>query len=255
MKVEILGCSGGIGQGLRTTSLLVNDSILIDAGTGVGDLSLEKLRQIQHVFLTHSHLDHTVGLPLFADTIFQDLTRRPLQIHARRETLVALQKHIFNDVMWPDFARLPSPDKPAIQYNEISGDHRFPFEDTIVRAVDVQHTVPSLGYCIESTGGVFAFSGDTTTNKTLWPVLNAYHNLAVLVIEVSFPNHQEELAQLSGHYCPNTVVRDLANLQHEPEIWVTAMKPGSEDEIFDEVSVLLPDRPLKRLRSGDQFNF
>ena len=41
--------------------MLLDEDILIDAGTGVGDLSLEELKKIDHVFVTHSHLDH-VGL-------------------------------------------------------------------------------------------------------------------------------------------------------------------------------------------------
>ena len=44
MKLRVLGCSGGIGgRHLRTTSLLVDNDILIDAGTGVGDVSLAEL--------------------------------------------------------------------------------------------------------------------------------------------------------------------------------------------------------------------
>lgn len=58
MKVRVLGCSGGINQGVATTSFLVDDDILIDAGTGVGDLSLEEMRRIKPVFISHSHLDH-----------------------------------------------------------------------------------------------------------------------------------------------------------------------------------------------------
>ena len=58
MQIRILGCSGGVSANLRTTSLLVDGDVLIDAGTGVGDLSLEEMSRIQHVFLTHSHLDH-----------------------------------------------------------------------------------------------------------------------------------------------------------------------------------------------------
>jgi 3',5'-cyclic-nucleotide phosphodiesterase len=63
MQLRILGCSGGIGGANRTTSFLINDSILIDAGTGVGDLSFSALTRIEHVFITHSHLDHIACLP------------------------------------------------------------------------------------------------------------------------------------------------------------------------------------------------
>jgi ribonuclease BN (tRNA processing enzyme) len=70
MKVRVLGCSGGIGgYHLRTTSMLVDHDILIDAGTGVADLSLAELALIDHVFLTHSHLDHIASLPLLIDSV------------------------------------------------------------------------------------------------------------------------------------------------------------------------------------------
>ncbi|MDH5445253.1 MAG: MBL fold metallo-hydrolase, partial [Gammaproteobacteria bacterium] len=108
MELRVLGCSGGIGEQLRTTSLLLNGEILIDAGTGLGDLSLQEMASIGHVFLTHSHLDHLAGLPLLIDSIF-DQIKSPLVIHAQPVTLKAVQDHIFNNVIWPDFSVLPSP--------------------------------------------------------------------------------------------------------------------------------------------------
>jgi len=107
MKLRVLGCSGGVGGELRTTSLLVDDDILIDAGSGVGELSLEEMHHIRHVFLTHSHLDHFSFLPLLVDSIFPSI-REPLIVHGQPETLEALQKHVFNWTIWPDFAKLPT---------------------------------------------------------------------------------------------------------------------------------------------------
>ena len=72
MQIRILGCSGGIGASLRTTSILIDQDVLIDCGTGIGDLNIEQMKQIKHVFITHSHLDHTAALPLLIDTIFGD---------------------------------------------------------------------------------------------------------------------------------------------------------------------------------------
>src|SRR5205085_8090338 len=86
MRIKVLGCSGGVGPGLRTTSLLIDDEILIDAGTGVGELSLAQMRRIGNIFLTHSHLDHVCGLAFMADNLF-DLIDRPVQVHATPETL------------------------------------------------------------------------------------------------------------------------------------------------------------------------
>lgn len=250
MRVRILGCSGGIGAGLRTTSILVDHDVLIDAGTGVGDLPREDLKQIRHVFLTHSHLDHTVGLPLFIDTVFEHCIANPVEIYARSETIQALKDHMFNWEMWPDFAALPDAGTAVLNYNPIRPGDRIEVEGRRMYAVEVKHSVPSLGYCVQSNGKVLAFSGDTTKNETLWPALNTYDKVDALIIEVSFPNAQQQLANQSGHYCPITVAEDLAKLDHEPTIWVTAMKPGEEDTIFAEVKNALNGREVHRLYSG-----
>ncbi|MFK8015578.1 MAG: MBL fold metallo-hydrolase [Gammaproteobacteria bacterium] len=254
MRIRILGCSGGIGLGLRTTSILVDQSILIDAGTGVGDMTIGELKGIRHVFLTHSHLDHIAGLPLFLDSVFDDLVGNPITVHARAETIDALRTHVFNGVVWPDFEALPSADNAVLKFATIAPGDRIELEQCIFRAVDVHHSVPSLGYCIERDDRVFAFSGDTMTNASLWTVLNDYPQLHTLIMEVSFPDQQAELAMKAGHYTPSSLAADLAKLRHAPEIWVTAMKPGSEDEIFAEVLRALPGRFVKRLHRGDVFD-
>jgi ribonuclease BN (tRNA processing enzyme) len=253
MQVRILGCSGGIGAGLKTTSILLDDDLLIDAGTGVGDLSLEELRRLRHVFLTHSHLDHVVGLPLFIDAAFEAYLENPLQVHACQDTIDALRAHLFNDVIWPDFSVLPSAADAVMHFEPLSAGQVLDIGSRQVRAVKVKHAVPTLGYCVEAGGKVLAFSGDTTNNQTLWPVLNAYKNVDVLVIEVSFPNRQAELAEKSGHYCPRTFAQDLAKLDHDPAIWLTAMKPGEEELIMSEVRAELPGRTVRRLESGVVF--
>ena len=119
MKVRVLGCSGAIAKDCRTTSFLIDNDVLIDAGTGVGDLTLEEMRQINQVFLTHSHLDHVAALPLMVDACAARRTS-PLQIHALAGTIEALRTHIFNDVIWPDFSRIPSPQAPFVSFHEIT---------------------------------------------------------------------------------------------------------------------------------------
>ena len=115
MQLRILGCSGGIGQQLRTSSYLIDDDILLDAGTGVGDLSMDEMRKIKHIFITHSHMDHIVSIPLMVDTLFSSL-KQPLEIHARAETIAALKQHIFNWTIWPDFSALPDKQSPVLVF-------------------------------------------------------------------------------------------------------------------------------------------
>lgn len=252
MRIRILGCSGGIGIGLRTTSILIDDDILIDTGTGIGDLSLYALRRIRHVFMTHSHMDHSSGLPLMMDTVF-DALDEPVQIHGRVETLEAIKAHIFNWVIWPDFAVIPTVKQPSMTYREMAPGSVREVGWRRIRMVDVNHTVPCAGYVIEANDRVFAFSGDTTTNDNFWEVLNEYPRVDLLVVETAFANRNAELAALAKHYCPKTLAEDLKKLRHDPDIYITHFKPGSEDEIFNELLEAVPDRNLYRLRGGESF--
>ena len=120
MRIRLLGCSGGIGAESRTSSMLIDDDILLDAGTGIGDLALEDLRTIRHVFLTHAHLDHIAGLPMLVDSIFDENFEEPLTVYARCETLDAIKTHLFNDVIWPDFTKLPNEDNPMLRFVKTS---------------------------------------------------------------------------------------------------------------------------------------
>ncbi len=250
MRIRVLGCSGGIGAGAQTTALLVDNDVLIDAGTGIGDLNLEDIDPIRHVFLTHAHLDHVAGLPMLADRVFDEDFEIPLTVYAREETLRAVQDHLFNGVIWPDFTRLPSPENPMLRWHVTSPGDTIRIGHRDFYAVDVMHTVPSLGFTVQNSGGVFAVSGDTRTNETLWPVLNACDDLRVLVIEVSFPDEMASLAIDSGHYTPKSLTEDLKHLRHEPEIWLTGMKPGEEQRIFEQVIAAAPDKNIQMLSRG-----
>jgi ribonuclease BN (tRNA processing enzyme) len=250
MRIRILGCSGGIGAGARTSAMLVDDDVLIDAGTGIGDLALAELQPIRHIFLTHAHLDHVAGLPFLVDTVFDEAFDSPVTVYARAETLHAIQDHLFNEIIWPNFARLPTPENPMLRYRECSPGDTISIGHRDFYAVDVMHSVPSLGYTVQNSGGAFAVSGDTKTNETLWPVLNACDDLKVLVIEVSFPNEMEKLAADAGHYCPRTLTRDLQRLRHDPEIWLTGMKPGEEARILRQVLAAAPDKNIQMLSRG-----
>ena len=250
MRIRILGCSGGITNGARTSSMLVDDDVLIDAGTGVGELTQAELEKVRHVFLTHSHLVHIAGLPMFIDSIFKPDFNQPITVYGRRETLQAVQQHLFNWVIWPDFAALPSPDRPILRYQLCDPGTTVQIRDRELHSIDVAHSIPALGYTVTNSNGVLGISGDTKTNRTLWPELNLCDDLRALIVEVSFPNEQAALAERSGHYCPATLATDLAQLQGSPEIWLTAMKPGNEDTILDEALLALPDYQVKMLTTG-----
>jgi len=253
MKLRILGCSGGISAGLHSTSLLVDDDILIDAGSGVGTLTLEEMSKIKHIFITHSHLDHVTFLPLLIDTIF-DRVKEPVLIHGQEKTLQALQAYIFNWVVWPDFAELPRPETPVLSYSAIEPGSTWTNNGRSVEMIPVEHIVPTVGYRVESEEGAsFAFSGDTSTNDSLWNALNAHDKLDLLIVESAFSNRNLMLSKLAKHYCPELLADDIKKLKHDTKIYITHRKPGEEEVILKECLELMPDLDITGLEGGETF--
>ncbi len=253
MNIRVLGCSGGIGTDLRTTSLLIDNDLLIDAGTGLGDLDLDSMGAIKHIFITHSHLDHVAFLPLLIDTIF-DRVEEPVIIHGQEPTLQALQGYIFNWIVWPDFAELPRPEAPVLSYRVMKPGDKVDIGGRQIEMIPVEHIVPAVGYRIQdSQGKSFAFSGDTSTNDSFWEALNAHDSLDLLFVESAFANKDERLSEMAKHYCPNTLSADLGKLRHKPQIYLTHRKPGEEANILKEVRGLVTDRKIEALSGGEVF--
>jgi ribonuclease BN (tRNA processing enzyme) len=252
MHIKILGCSGGIGGHLRTTSFLIDDDIVIDAGTGLGDLPLNQMTDVQHIFLTHSHVDHIVALPLLADSMF-GIHDEAIVVHAQEKTIKALKTHVFNWVIWPDFSVLPNRDKPCIRFEVMTPGDVVKIRDREIKMISVNHTVPGVGYCVSTNRSTVAFSGDTTTNDSLWAQLNVYDNLDLLFVESAFANHDLEISRISKHYCPQLLAEDIKKLKHRPQIWLTHFKPGDEDLIYEECIEALPDFSVNRLSGGELF--
>lgn len=250
MKLRVLGCSGGIGKGLRTTSLLIDDDILIDAGSGVGDLTLEEMCRLRHVFLTHSHMDHFTFLPLLIDTMFPRIST-PIVIHGLKETLDALKTHIFNWTIWPDFAKLPDEEHPVMLYQEMKPGEVFDVDGRKFEMIEVNHIVPCVSYRVESGSRSMAFSGDTTTNDGMWEALNAHDSLDLLIVEAAFPNAAEELSRISRHYTASMLAEDIKKLKHKPDIYISHPKPGQEENIFRECKEAIKDREVRPLHGGE----
>lgn len=249
MELRVLGCSGGIGEQLRTTSLLLNSEVLIDAGTGLGDLTLQEMASIRHIFLTHSHLDHLAGLPLLIDSIF-DKIKSPIVIHAQPATLKAVQDHIFNNIIWPDFSVLPSPDKPVLCYEALNPGEDYRIGELNLHMVLVNHVVPAVGYIMQTASHTVAFSGDTSTNDTFWPALNELNRLDSLIVEAAFTNNDLKLSQQAGHYCPSTLAADLKKLNHHPKIYLSHHKPGAEEKILAECKQEITGQDIDSLHGG-----
>jgi ribonuclease BN (tRNA processing enzyme) len=252
MQIKVLGCSGGIGGALRTTSLLVDDDVLIDAGTGVGDLSLEALLKIDHVFVTHTHLDHIAAIPLLLDTVM-GLRAKPVTVHATTEVINIFKQHIFNWLIWPNFNLIPDPVNPFLIYHEITLGNAVRINHKNITALPANHVVPAVGYQIDSGVNSLAFTGDTAGGKDFWQAVNKIKNLKYLIIETAFSNAEAELAAVSKHLCPNTLAYELQHLQNQPEIFITHLKPGEDATIMQEIAAHPTTQHCKALQHQQLF--
>lgn len=253
MKIRVLGCSGGIGgRHLRTTSFLVDHDILIDAGTGVGDLAIAELAQIDHVFITHSHLDHTACLPFIVDTV-GEMRNRPLTVHATAATLEILRAHLFNWSTWPDFSEIPSADKPYMVFSTIEIEQAVEIQGRRIIPLPADHTVPAVAYQIDSGKHSLVFSGDTGPCPELWQSVNKIRNLKYLVIECAFSDREKKLALMSKHLCPSLLMEELTNLQRDAEVFITHLKPGQIELTMQEIEDCVGEFRPRMLQNNQLF--
>ncbi|UCV29283.1 3',5'-cyclic-nucleotide phosphodiesterase [Ferribacterium limneticum] len=255
MKLRVLGCSGGIGgRHQRTTSFLLDHDILIDAGTGVAELSIAEMTAIDHVFLTHAHLDHIASLPLMIDAV-GDRRSKPLTVHAIPAVLDMLRQHIFNWSIWPDFSVLPSAEQPFMRYHAIETGGAVSIDGRSITALPVDHTVPAVGYCLDSGAASLVFSGDTGPCDAFWQALNRLDHLRYLIIECAFSNQEQGLAEMSKHYCPDLLARELRKLNHRCEIHITHLKPGQVETTMAEIETCLGEFSPVMLQNNQVFDF
>jgi hypothetical protein len=248
-QIKVLGCSGGIGGDRRTTSFLVNENILVDAGTGVADLELDGLCKIDHIFVTHAHLDHICSIPLLLDSVI-GFREKPIKLYSTSETLNALRNHIFNWEIWPDFCEIPNKEFPLLQLIEISVGIPISIDSLELIAIPAHHTVAAVGFEVRTAKGSLVFTGDTTSCDALWNTLNEIKNLRFLIIESAFDNKEYEIANLSKHFYPDLLLESLSRLKSFPVILVTHLKPGKENEISSELFVKNSQLKIEQLRNG-----
>jgi ribonuclease BN (tRNA processing enzyme) len=254
MKLRILGCSGGISGNLRTTSMLVDHDVLIDAGTGVGDLSLGELSVIDHIFVTHAHMDHVCFIPLLVDTV-NPMRDKPITVHATAETIEILRQHLFNWKLWPDFTRIPNEQHPYMRFSVMELGQTVELGGRRITALPANHTVPAVGFQLDSGKACLAFSGDTTVQDGLWEVVNRIGNLRYLIIETAFPNSEKDLAVISKHMCPDMLASELTKLKLRPEIFITHLKPGEAETTMREVAECVKGYTPAMLLNGQVFEF
>ncbi len=251
MRVEVLGCSGGELRRHRTTCFLVDGVLAVDAGALTAALPLDRLLAIDDIVLTHSHLDHVKDVPLVADLLVGRRSR-PLRVHASTDCARILRESVFNDELWPDFTRLPDERHPAIVIQPFDPRRRFKAGRYAVRPVLVSHTVESVGLVLSDGVSSLAVSGDTGPTSAFWKAVDATENVRGLLVETSFPNRLQSLADASGHLTPRTLALELRKVRRNGfPVYLYHLKPAFAAELRREILSLQLDG-VSVLSAGDE---
>lgn len=255
MKLTVLGCAGGIGGRERfTTSMQIDEDILLDAGTGVASLDLAQLVAIDHIFLTHSHLDHVAGLAFLLDSVLGHRTK-PVIVHASEKVIAILKTHLFNWHLWPDFAQIPDVQSPILRWEAMHLGETVSLNGRDFTSYRVDHTVETSAYWVRHETAGFVFTGDMACSPEFWKHFVAEHRLKAVIVDCSFPDSEADLARLSKHFCPRALVEDIVAMPYSTKFFITHLKPGQEDRIINELCTHDDRRLFEPLRNGNVFEF
>lgn len=255
MKVRVLGCHGGEYLHFQPISLLVDGRLLVDAGGAVSSLTSDELLGVEAIAVSHPHLDHIKDIAFLAD-IVADRATRPTLVASVPEVLEPIRTHFLNDVIWPDFTRIPDPARPILAYHSMSRGVREPLAGLHVEAIAVDHQVEGVGFVVDDGVRAFLFTGDTGPTADIWTAANRRIGLAAVFIEASFPERLRAVADKSGHLTPRLVASELAKLaapHRDLPVYLYHMKPWHLDEVAREVEALADGR-IRLLEPGQEID-
>ncbi len=246
--------NGAASQRQHFSCFVVDDRVAIDAGSlAMATDELQK-RRIRDVVLTHGHLDHIAGLPLFVDDLFASL-EEPVSVFALEEVIKVLKQHIFNWDVYPDFTELTNDNGIVLEYCPFDLNKEFTVKHLKIKAVEVNHKVPSVGFIITDGKTKIAISGDTASSDNFWNELNKEEKLDAIFVECAFPDYLDELAEASHHFTPKSLKKELKKFHHrDTPIYMINLKPMYREKTMRELSELEIGN-LHILEIGKVYNF
>jgi cAMP phosphodiesterase len=239
LEIRVLGCYGGQLPGHDLTTLLVNRCVLLDAGTVTSALDAAEQQALQAAFISHPHRDPHKDHFFLADNIFDADGVRSLRVIAPPGVIMALRGNLLNNVVWPDFSALPTPERPVLKLEAIEPDEEVHVCGLSVTSVPMNHGESAVGYLVRGPEGSIIYSGDTGPTWAFWELANSQPDLKAVFIECSFPNRLARLAQDSAHLTPDMLAAELEKFQRpELPVHVFHMKPHFLEELAGQVAAI-----------------
>lgn len=254
MRIQILGGHGGLARGFSTTSFLINGELLIDAGAVASTLSVEEQSKIDHILISHSHLDHIKDLAFICDNCF-GMRNEPFKVFTHATVKKILKDHLFNETIWPDFTILPNANNPTMEIHPIEPEKTFTLKNYSITPVKVQHPNDAMGFIIEQGQSAVLFTVDTAATERIWEVAKTVKNLKAIFTEVSFPNALKGVALASDHHTPMSLKTELEKMPKDIPIILTHLKPNFQEVIVKELAQLNEKRIRVLENDGEVFEF
>lgn len=219
------------------TCFVIDDLVAIDAGSLAMAASPLQLGQIRDVVLTHAHLDHIAGLPLFIDDLFSSLSE-PVTIYSTESVMQTLERDIFNWSVYPRFSELSNQNGPVLKYRTFGEAEKFTVKHLTFQPVSVNHKVPSTGFLVTDGRSTIGLSGDTAEMNGFWDLINSTDDLSAILLECAFPDELEDLARVSHHLTPRRLKLELEKCERSCPIYVVNLKPMFRESIVDQLAEL-----------------
>ncbi len=245
MKIRVLGCSGAELPGHRPPSFLLNHSILFDTGSLTDTLEIKGQLKIKHIFITHPHLDHILGIPFLADNLIFRRKRHRVNIVSIPPVIKTIRRSLLDGSIWPDFTVIPNTHEGILNLIELKWGHSIEIGHYTITPYPINHSIPATGYLVEDKRKRrFFYTGDTGPTEATWKKLGG-KQIHCLIIEASFPNRMEAIAIRTGHLTPRLLKQELLKIKPNPEkIYVIHIKP----QYFKTIQSELQKLNLKNLR-------
>lgn len=238
-SIEFLGTGGTRTPTQGTTCLRVSEHCVIDAGNLINTFG-DDVFTIEHIFLTHSHLDHIIDIPFLAD-LFVTQKSISLKIYGLKATLDDLRQFIFNHRVWPNFEEITligHTDK-TIELIELDLEVPYAIDDITLTPFKTNHTEGSCGYIIEQNASALLFTADTYKCDRIWELLDERPNIHTLITEVSFPSSFAKLAYDSKHLTPSLLAEELQKCKRDDfTLCVMHLKALFMGTIIEELNTL-----------------
>ncbi|MEK6656776.1 MAG: 3',5'-cyclic-nucleotide phosphodiesterase [Nitrospirota bacterium] len=257
MKLKVLGCYGTELADYHTTGFLIDNSLLVDAGTITTSIGIDELIKIKNILISHVHFDHIKGIPFLTDVVFGRI-KEPINIIGIKEVIESLKKHMLNNIIWPDFTAIPQNDSgfPVIKLREIKDAVFEQVGNFEVKAVRVNHTVPTTGFIIRKKNVSILYSSDTKATEEIWKEAKKTDNLKAAIIEASFPTNTQKIADSSGHFTPAGLKNELSKIDSlNIPVYIYHLKSQYDIESMKKELRTIKSHKIIFLEDGREYEF